>query len=237
MNKINVCLSPALYDYYKKDDTIVIMVDAVRASASICTAFANGAEKIVTVSEKETAFEYQKKGWLTAGERDGIKIDGFDFGNSPETFSEKNVSGKKIAFTTTNGTRAVQRVMQSKEKNVDLLIGSFLNVNAVAEFIGNKQKDVIVLCSGWKNAVNMEDMLFAGKLISLLKNNYTLLEGANISLNLYETSKNNYYDFIMENSPRLASVRKFLHKDIKYCLQENTTKVVPILKENEYFSS
>ena len=235
MKRVNVCLSPVLYNYYAENNTVVVMIDAIRASASICTAFMNDVELIIPVSDKEVAKDYKKQGYIIAGERDGDKIKGFDYGNSPFNFTEENIKGEKLAFTTTNGTQVINLVKNGKHKNIDLLIGSFVNIAVLAEYLNNQKKDILILCSGWKNTVNIEDSLFAGRLTDLLmkKDKYEVLEAANLSYNLFLSSGDSYYDFVMKNSPRLKEKSKELEKDFRYCLTEDTADVIPYLKENE----
>jgi 2-phosphosulfolactate phosphatase len=232
MRRIDVCLSPTMFQCYANSSTIVIIIDAIRASASICTAFMNGVELIIPVSEKEVALEYRKKGYIIAGEREGKKIDGFDFGNSPFNFSEENIKGKKLAFTTTNGTRVINIVKDADIEDVELIIGSFLNISSIAKYVSSKDKDVMILCSAWKDTVNIEDTLFAGKLVNLLSQNneYELYESANLSQDIFLNSDSSHYDFIMKNSPRLKAKSKLLEKDFRYCLSEDLTDIIPYLE-------
>ena len=207
MKKINVCISPALYEYYADNSTVVVMIDAIRASASVCTAFMNDIQFVLPVAEIEEARNLKLQGYKTAGERNGKKLDGFDFGNSPFNFTEENIKGEKLAFTTTNGTQAVNIVKNDKHKNVDLVIGSFINISALSEYLVKQKKDILILCSGWKNTVNIEDTLFAGKLAHLLlqKNEFEIPEATNLALHIYKNAGNSYFDFVIHNSPRLKS--------------------------------
>ncbi len=236
--KLNTCLSPALYEYYAEKNTIIVMVDAIRASASICTAFENDVQFIVPVAEVEEAKNYKLQGYKIAGERNGKKLEGFDFGNSPFNFTEENIKGEKLAFTTTNGTQAVNLVKNNKHKNIDLVIGSFINISGLTNFLNKQQKNILILCSGWKNTVNIEDTLFAGRLAHLLlqKNKYEILEATNLVLNIYKNSGNSYFDFVINNSPRLKSKLEFLEKDINYCLTEDLTSEIPYLKDDKLIS-
>ncbi|MCD4792368.1 MAG: 2-phosphosulfolactate phosphatase [Bacteroidales bacterium] len=235
MKKINVCLSPALYKYYSEDNTIVVMLDAIRASATICTAFMNDVELIIPVSDKDLAKDYRNRGYIIAGEREGEKLKDFDYGNSPFNFTEENIKGKKLAFTTTNGTQAVNLVKNGKNKNIELIIGSFINISALTDFLNKQKKDILILCSGWKNSVNIEDSLLAGRIVDLLikKDKFEVLEAANLVYNLFLSAGDSYYDFVMANSPRLNSKSKKLEKDFRYCLTEDLTDVIPYLKGNE----
>ena len=235
MKKINVCLSPSLYEYYSEDNTIVVMLDAIRASATICTAFMNDVELIIPVSDKDVAKDYRNRGYIIAGEREGEKLKDFDYGNSPFNFSEENIKGRKLAFTTTNGTQAVNLVKNGKNKNIELIIGSFINISALVDFLNRQKKDILILCSGWKFTVNIEDSLLAGRIVDLLikKDKFEVLEAANLVYNLFLSAGDSYYDFVIANSPRLNSKSKKLEKDFRYCLTEDLTDVIPYLKVNE----
>ena len=232
--EIDVCMSPALYEFYAKDNTIVIMVDAIRASASICTAFINGISEIIPISEKSVALEYRKKGYLIAGERNGFKIEDFDFGNSPFNFTKEKIAGKKLAFTTTNGTRAINKVQEYKTENTEIFIGSFLNISALSKKIISDDRNVTILCSGWKNGVNIEDTVFAGFLTEKLfeSGKFIKNEAANLAFKFSKGAKSNIYEFTMQNSPRLKQKRIVLEKDIRYCLQKNITDIVPRANKN-----
>ncbi len=237
MNKriIDVCLSPALFNLYSKENQIVVMIDAIRAGASICTAFMNGVKKVITISDTEVAKTYIKKNYIVGGERNGRKIDGFDFGNSPFNYSKKNISGKNLVFTTTNGTQAIELVKKTEKNNIELIIGSFINISAIKNYILKSDKDVLILCSGWKNKVNIEDTLFAGRLTFLLtqEEQFVIKESAGMALNFYQRSKTDYLSVILQYSPKLKEKSAFLSEDLKYCLTEDITDVVPILIDGE----
>lgn len=238
MKKINVCLSPPLYEYYADNSTVVIMIDAIRASATICTAFMNDVQYIVPVAEVKEAQAYKSRGFKIAGERNGKKPEGFDFGNSPFNFTKENIKGEKLAFTTTNGTQVINLVKNDKHKNIDLLVGSFLNISALTKYLLKQNKNILILCSGWKNTVNVEDTLFAGRLVHLLskKDKYEIPEASNLALTIYNNAENSYFDFVINNSPRLKSKLDFLEKDIRYCLTEDLTSEIPFLQNDKLMS-
>ena len=102
---VDVCLSPHLYSVYHRDDTIVVVIDVLRATSAMCTAFENSVNKIIPVATVEEATQYKKQGFLVGAERNGIALEGLDFGNSPSGYTEDKVKGKTIVITTTNGTQ------------------------------------------------------------------------------------------------------------------------------------
>src|ERR1043166_4826688 len=96
---IEVCSSPMLFGLYNYADCIVVVIDILRASSSMCVALEHGAERIIPVAGIEETQHYRKKGFVIAAERDGEIIPGFDFGNSPFSFMGENVRGKSIALS------------------------------------------------------------------------------------------------------------------------------------------
>ncbi|MBS1525023.1 MAG: 2-phosphosulfolactate phosphatase, partial [Bacteroidetes bacterium] len=108
-NNLHVCLTPALIPLYAVEDYIVVIIDIFRATSSICYGIDNGAEAIIPVAEVEECAAYREKGhgYLLAAERNGEVVDGFDFGNSPFSYTAEKVAGKTVVLTTTNGTHAL----------------------------------------------------------------------------------------------------------------------------------
>jgi len=113
--KIEVCFSPALYHLYHNPKANVVVIDVMRASTAICAAFAAGAEKIIPVGTVEEAKKMKEAGYILAAERDGIVLDFADFGNSPFNFTPGNVKGKTVAYSTTNGTQAINMAKDARK--------------------------------------------------------------------------------------------------------------------------
>ena len=162
--KLETCFSPALYQPDEHLNSVVVIIDILRASSAICTAFANGAASILPVADVSEAREYKARGYLVAAERDGFILDFADFGNSPFNFTRERVEGKTIVYSTTNGTGIIN---QASSASV-IAIGSFLNMGALAEWILRQEKDVLLFCAGWKNRFNLEDTVCAGAIASKL---------------------------------------------------------------------
>ena len=164
--KIDVCFSPALYPVYHNPEAIVVVVDVFRATTMLAAAFSNGVRSIRPVATVEEAEAYKAKGWLVGAERN-VKRCGFaDFGNSPFDYTAEKVSGKDIVFTATTGTRAIT-IAKSAFR---VITGAFINLQAVAGYCVCHKRDVVVLCSGWQDKVNIEDTLFGGALTDALLN-------------------------------------------------------------------
>ena len=114
---IEVCLTPALLQLYSIENSIVVVIDILRATSSITYGINNGAEAIIPVSNVEDCLAYADKGFLLAAERNGEVVVGYNFGNSPFSYTAEKVSGKTVVLTTTNGTKAL-RMAQEKAHQV-----------------------------------------------------------------------------------------------------------------------
>ncbi len=228
MPSIDVCFSPELLRLYSLKGKAVVAVDILRATSTMVTAFAHGVADIIPVMQLDECLAYGKKGCLTAAERDGIKADGFDLGNSPFSYMG-DLEGRTIAITTTNGTRAIRLSEEAEE----IVIGSFLNLKAVAEHLATLQLDVIVVCAGWKGMFNMEDTLFAGALTERLQEEFSFENDATLaSLHLYQTAKEDLMQYLSISSHvrRLANLN--IHKDVEFCLQHDLYDVLPVWRED-----
>ncbi len=227
--KVDACFSPALYPVYKDDENIVVIIDILRATSAICTAFEHGAEKMIPVATVEEARVYKDKGFLVGAERNAVQVEGFDFGNSPFSYMGDTVKGKTIVITTTNGTQAIHAARNAYK----VVIGSFLNIDALCKWLIEENRNILLLCSGWKNKFNLEDALFAGAVTEELNERSDQLEfgDACIALqHLYELALKDPYKFLNHSSHKERLARLNLKKDIKYCLTPNQTKVIPVLQ-------
>ena len=161
---VDVCLSPFLYPVYHRDDAIVVVTDILRATSAICTAFQYGVDKIIPVATIEEAAEYKKQGFLVGAERNGIPVEGFDFGNSPYSYMSEAIKDQIVVISTTNGTQAIEAARNAYK----VVIGAFSNITALCNWLKNQDRDILLLCSGWKNRFNLEDTMFAGAVANIL---------------------------------------------------------------------
>jgi 2-phosphosulfolactate phosphatase len=193
------------------------------------TAFAYGIDHIAPFAQLEDCLAMKTKGYLTAGERDGKKVEGFDLGNSPFEYQNAKLKGQKIAFTTTNGTQAIVKSLGAKE----IIIGSFLNLTAVVDHLKKSTPDILVVCAGWKGKVNLEDTLFAGAIVERMKGAIELACDAPLAAqHLYNQSKNDMVGFLNGSSHVKRLARLNIYKDIEFCLTPDQYHVVPQLKNN-----
>lgn len=164
---LNVYLLPELCAPESLAGGTAVVIDILRASTTICHALAAGAAKVIpclTVEEARRC-KSQDEATLLGGERRGVKIEGFDLDNSPLAYTRDVVAGKTIAFTTTNGTKALHRCTQAEE----ILIGSFANLTAVVRQLANHSNPVHLVCAGTNGVITGEDVLFAGAVVSQLQ--------------------------------------------------------------------
>jgi 2-phosphosulfolactate phosphatase len=228
---IEVCYTPLSYPLFHNPEAIVVVIDILRASSAITTAFYNGVAKMIPVATVEEAQVHREAGHLAAAERNGEMVAGFDLGNSPFGYMNKKVKGKTIAITTTNGTQAIQAAKHARK----IIIGSFLNLDTVVNFLKKEKKDVLFLCAGWKNKFNLEDTLFAGAVAEALiyKHNFSSICDSTIaSMELYKLAKHDLYGFLANSSHRNRLAKLELERDVKYCLTPNQCPVLPIMEGN-----
>jgi 2-phosphosulfolactate phosphatase len=228
MNQVSVCLTPALIPLYNVEDYIVVIIDIFRASSSICYGIENGAEAIIPVSQIEECAAYRDKrlDYLIAAERDGKVVDGFDFGNSPFSYTKEKVAGKTVVLTTTNGTHALHISRGAKK----IVIGSFLNLTSLCNWLKKQDENILLVCAGWKNNFNLEDTLFAGAVIEQLRDYDFKLDDPAIAANdLFQVGKHNIHEYLKKTSHSERLKKLGIEKDIEFCLQFDLTTAIPVL--------
>ena len=200
-SKLEVVFSPDLFKYYNNPEANVVIVDILRATSAICTAFQNGVSQIIPVPSMEEARQYKHKGYMVAAERDGRVLDFADFGNSPFNFTREQIGGKKVAYSTTNGTKAIHLARNNKM----VIIASFLNLTAVANLLTEKQDDVLILCAGWKGKFSLEDTVFCGALAEKLLHSgkfYTICDSVTASFDIWQLAKPDIMKYIDKGAQR-----------------------------------
>jgi 2-phosphosulfolactate phosphatase len=202
----------------------------LRATSAICTAFEHGVEKIIPVSTLEKALEYKYQGFLVAAERDGCIVDGFDLGNSPFSYMAPELKGKTIVLTTTNGTQAINVAKNAYQ----IAIGSFLNLNALSNWLIESNRKVILLCAGWKDKFNLEDTLLAGAIARKLldsKKFESNCDSTRAAMHLMNIAGDDLYGFLKNSSHRNRLDKLNLDDDIRFCLSPNQSTCIPLMKE------
>jgi len=225
---LDVCLTPALLPLFDVADYIVVIIDIFRATSSICYGIENGAEAIIPVSEVEECAAYREKGlnYLLAAERNGEVVAGFDFGNSPFAYTPEKVGGKTVVLTTTNGTHALHLSRGARQ----VVIGSFLNLTALCNWLKIQNDNVLLVCAGWKNNFNLEDTLFAGAVIEQLKSlDYKQDDAALAANDLYQLGRHDIAGYLKKTSHGERLKKLGIEEDITFCLQVDLTTAIPVL--------
>lgn len=223
-----------------------VVIDVLRATSVITTALDNGAQEVIPVKTVEHAQSLYATcdNALRGGERNALKIEGFELSNSPLEYKKKTVEGKTIIFTTTNGTNAINNVKGADE----VVLACFRNAEAVVNHFkrlpdpptpfqrGNRDsRDIVIVCAGTEGRFSLDDGLCAGMLIELLKQqNEVELDDLGLLLNrFYNESKDNLLKALSEcyHLKRLFTLG--FYDDIKFCLETNCVTTVPVLKEGK----
>lgn len=178
---VAVHLLPELCEPASLAGGIAVVMDVLRATTTIVTALAAGAEAVIPCGEideaRRIAAGYPAGHALLGGERAGVKISGFDFGNSPAEYTPERVGGRTLVFTTTNGTRALIRAREARR----VIVAGFVNLNAVLDVLIEEQGDAHLICAGTDGHVTAEDCLCAGALAAGLR--LRALAGSSLDFN------------------------------------------------------
>lgn len=222
-----------------------IAVDVLRATSTIATVLAAGGEAVQVFSDLDQLIEVSEK-WpsekrLRAGERGGAKVAGFELGNSPLDCTPELVEGRRLFISTTNGTRALQRVQDSP----NLLAAALINRAAVVQFLQELQPETVwIVGSGWEGSFSLEDTVCAGAIA------HSLLEKTQLSpeelagndevisaIALYSQWQDNLLGLLHQASHGQRLLRLDCHEDLKYCSQTDILDVLPIQQETGVLKS
>ena len=236
---LHTALSPALLHLYNVSDSIVVIIDVLRATSTIATALHNGAKCIIPVDSVVECIRIGKQiEGITAGERDGQVAEGLSYGNSPFEYPRQFISGKTLVLTTTNGTKLLHMALDKGAKKI--ITGSFVNLSAVCNYLVEKNRPVILGCAAWKDRVNIEDTLFAGAVINRIKDHFDInCDGSQIAETMYMAAKEDLFEFLKnKNASHYHRLTKFgLEKDIRYCLSEDAANVLCVYEGGQLVSS
>lgn len=206
----------------------VVIIDVLRATSVIITALANGARKVKTSISIDDAFEQKTKETtlLLGGERNAVKIEGFDFGNSPLEYTKEKIKNKTILLSTTNGTQSVNKASGAKM----LIAASFLNLNSVVEYMLKINEDFHIICSGTQGEFSLDDGLCAGLILHELKKRCTVTSSDFGELLTLPFKKDSFsLQTLLSKAYHLNYLKgKGLSADIDYCLQINQFTLIPI---------
>jgi len=233
--KINV-----LFTYVSADDLSFtgrtsVVIDVLRASSTIVNALQNDAKEIIPVSTVEFAVKVSGGMFsgqtLLGGERNTKKVEGFALGNSPLEYLQELIAGKTIILYTTNGSKAIVKAKFSQT----LLICSFLNISAIANYLVELNEDFEIVCSGKGSVFSMEDTVCAGKLISeimKIHDDIELSDSARASLALNKNFGKSILKMLKETEHGKLLIENGFEEDLKFCSKLNYSNVVPYFSGN-----
>lgn len=236
--EIRTCLLPKLSRPEEFSNSVAVILDILRASSTITYALNAGAKAVIPCEEIQEAQQIaqeikQSEGdhVLLGGEREGVMIEGFDLDNSPARYHTETVTGKDIVFTTSNGTRALKRALQARQ----ILIGSFMNLDAIVKLLSSSDGVIYLVCAGTDGVVTGEDCLCAGAIaVELQKQSdedFVMDDSTRIVAEFYNCIQNQKGNGIL--SEMLASIggqnliQRGFEEDIRICSQRSNISVVP----------
>ena len=230
-NSLEVSFSPALYPHrITREEHITVVIDVLRFTTSLISAFENGVKAVIPVSSLEEAEKLKKKGYPVAAERGGLRLPFADYGNSSADFKTPEIVGKTLVYSTTNGTVA----MDAASADGPVVAAAFTNLNAVAEWLISQNQPVVILCSGWKNLLSNEDTLCAGALVELLNQTESFIkqgDEVDAALTLWKTSKHRLKEALMEGTHYHRLLGLGVDPLPDYTVQLGISKVVPVFRE------
>ena len=202
-----------------------VVIDVIRATSTICQALAAGYQRVFCAAEVEEARALREalgEGVL-GGERNAVRIPGFDLGNSPREYVQP--AGETLILSTTNGTRAVVAAAQRCER---VFIASLLNLAGVVEAARAAGEDVVVVCAGVQGTLALDDAFVAGRIVELL--GWERTDAAETAARLVTTWSGAEEAFRASKSGRnLMENASELEPDIPFCARESVLDVVPRL--------
>lgn len=233
--KISVYHTPESTPHHEIPDCAIV-IDVLRATTTINTALNNGAKSVKAFSDVDILLAESsllpRDSYLTLGERGGKKVDRCDFGNSPLDCSRETVANKQLFISTTNGTRALQRVADASI----LITGAMINYSAVVNYVQKAQPETVwLLGSGWEGGYSLEDTVCAGAIASGLVDLSDTESIGNdevvASIALYHQWKDNLLGLFRLSSHGQRLLKLNLDADLEYCSQANIISTFGIQTE------
>lgn len=235
MKNLDVLFIPEEIETEELTGKLVVVIDILRASSTIVTALVRRCSGFIPIFSpdqvEEKARQLGKGEVLLGGERDGRKIKGFNLGNSPREYKREMVKDKIIIFFTTNGVKALEMAKSASE----IVIGSFLNLSAVANYCADYKGDILLVCAGREGQFSLEDSVCAGMLIDFLKEKFPAIyqeTDANLTAQmLYKRFSRNILGMLRKSQHGQYLQKIGLEEDLIFCSQEDVFNIVPIFKD------
>jgi 2-phosphosulfolactate phosphatase len=236
--KVRTYFSPAEASSAEMQGATAVVMDVIRATSTIIEALAAGARAVYPTISTEDAIRLAtslgRKEALICGERKGLKIDGFDLGNSPAEFTQEKVGGKQLVMTTTNGTRAFLAAEQAER----VVCSAFVNLSATARAVRDVE-DLVFVCAGKEDRFALDDALCAGMILRSLLGEATgegivgevvLDDASRTALDLARAHEPTV-EFLAETAAGASLVAVGLATDIPLCARVDLYDFVPTMRE------
>ncbi len=223
-HKIDIVLTPELLPAYQQKGSVAVVIDVLRASATMITALKNGAKAIYPLESVEEAEHYASLGEMVGAERNVVRCPFARFGNDPMEYTQEVIDGAEVYFTTTNGTRTIKVAIR---EGYEVVVGTFINLSAVACYC--KDRDVIAICAGWQGRPSKEDALFAAALCEKLAPTHEVVTDVSaMMVELWQTHKDHFAEYIIDSNHYTRMLSAHKEGALDYCLSMDTTSIVPV---------
>ena len=221
--QLELCVLPQLLSGYSLSGKCVIVVNVLRTTSTIITALAHGVKQLVVADSLEKCLSLGDLGFITAGTREGEKLPSCRLNNSPQEFISDRWRGEKIVITSNNGAHAILAAKHAKS----LLLGAFLNLDAVVAQLRREPQPLLILCAGKQDRLSPEDILFAGALCKPLEKLYRLSDEIRLASQLYDAAEHNLLEFLSTYNHSKELKQTSAAEDITFCLQRSRYDIVP----------
>lgn len=214
-------------------DLAVLVVDVLRATTTMATILHQGGEAVLPIEDLSQAYKYKERdaSLILGGERNNVAPSGFDGGNSPFDYSRELVGGRRVVFTTTNGTQALGQARKAKWVGC----ASLLNARASAEAQQNVAGNGLIICAGTQGQTSLDDVLAAGAVVSYWPRE-CWSDGAYMAYLVFERYRDRLYDGLADSRHGRRLLEMGLERDLKWASQLNHISSVPVRQLSGWFS-
>jgi 2-phosphosulfolactate phosphatase len=236
--KVDLLLTPGELDHLPRiKGKTGVVIDVIRTTTTITTAFKNGCLRIIPVLTVEEAFArkagMKSRDVLLGGAQSGEKIEGFDLGNSPLEYKEERIKNKTVILRTTNGTKTLKKISDAE----DILIASFMNIQSVVSALIDLNRDVVIVCSGLRGLFSLEDTVCAGMIVERLKKekgeSLEWSDSSFVSSVLAGHFQKNLLRMLEESEWGRHLANKGWHDDLKACAEVDSVAFVPRMQRGK----
>jgi len=228
--KIDIIVSADDIKKEKIKNKTVVVIDMLRATSVIITAMNNGCKGVIPVLTVDAAADIvrnSKEEFMLGGERDALKIEGFNYSNSPLEYTRDTIEGKTLVMTTTNGTKAIKGCVGASS----ILIGAMLNAKSIARRLVELNKDVVIVNAGTYGEFSIDDFLCSGYIIDcVIKLVETELSDIAITSHYIYKNNEDIHSFIKYASHYKRITELGFMADLEYCCTKDIIDNVPEYK-------